>query len=89
MAPRLFDRARSDIDRLMPIFDNAGIATRYSCVPIDWYLQPHGWRERNQLYLVKGIAGGDHDLGDGWDAFDLAVNPKAIHSFGGFSHDGG
>jgi alkylresorcinol/alkylpyrone synthase len=55
IAPRLFDRDRSDIERLMPVFDNAGIATRYSCVPIDWYLQPHGWRERNQLYLDNAV----------------------------------
>jgi alkylresorcinol/alkylpyrone synthase len=51
LAPRLFDRGRSDVDRLMPVYANAGIATRYSCVPIDWYLSPHGWRERNALYL--------------------------------------
>ncbi|HMK68820.1 MAG TPA: 3-oxoacyl-[acyl-carrier-protein] synthase III C-terminal domain-containing protein, partial [Stellaceae bacterium] len=23
----------------------------YSCVPIDWYISPHGWRDRNALYL--------------------------------------
>ena len=55
IAPLLFDRQRSEIDRLMPVFDNAGIATRYSCVPIDWYLEPHGWRERNQLYLDNAV----------------------------------
>jgi alkylresorcinol/alkylpyrone synthase len=36
---------------MMPVFDNAGITRRYSCVPIDWYRQPHGWAERNRLYL--------------------------------------
>src|SRR3954468_10741894 len=56
MAPRLFDRTRSEIDRLMPVFENAGIASRYSCVPIEWYLQSHGWRERNQLYLDNAVA---------------------------------
>ena len=55
IAPRLFDRERSEIDRLMPVFENAGIATRYSCVPMDWYLEPHGWRERNQLYLDNAV----------------------------------
>ena len=45
-----------------------------------------GGNERVQLYLVKGS--GDHGLGDGWDVTDLAVNARAIHSFGGFSHDG-
>jgi alkylresorcinol/alkylpyrone synthase len=55
IAPQLFDRGKSEIDRLMPVFDNAGIATRYSCVPIEWYLEPHGWRERNQLYLDNAV----------------------------------
>ena len=54
-AAQVFDRARSDIERLMPVFDNAGVATRHSAVPMDWYFQPHGWRERNQLYLANAI----------------------------------
>src|SRR4051812_17700306 len=33
----LFDARHSDISRLMPVFENAGIATRYSCVPLEWY----------------------------------------------------
>jgi alkylresorcinol/alkylpyrone synthase len=56
IAPRLFDRERSEIDRLMPVFENAGIATRNSCVPLDWYLKSHGWRERNALYLEHAVA---------------------------------
>src|SRR6185295_2701292 len=28
---------------------------RHSCVPLDWYLSPHGWRERNQLYVKNAI----------------------------------
>jgi alkylresorcinol/alkylpyrone synthase len=55
LAHRLFDRERSEIDRLMPVFQNAGIATRHSCVPLEWYLEPHGWRERNALYIENAI----------------------------------
>ena len=55
LAPRLFDRRQSEIERLMPVFHNAGIARRYSCVPMDWYLSPHGWRERNQLYIENAV----------------------------------
>ena len=55
LAPRLFDRRQSEIERLMPVFHNAGIARRYSCVPLDWYLSPHGWRERNQLYVENAV----------------------------------
>lgn len=39
------------VERLMPVFANAGIERRYSCVPIDWYAEPHSWRERNAIYL--------------------------------------
>src|SRR5262245_35764061 len=54
-AAQVFDRDRSDIERLMPVFDNAGVSERYSSVPMDWYFQRHGWRERNELYLENAI----------------------------------
>jgi alkylresorcinol/alkylpyrone synthase len=38
-------------DRLASVFDNAGIATRHIVAPQDWYLQDHGWHDRNALYL--------------------------------------
>ncbi|HUK57947.1 MAG TPA: 3-oxoacyl-[acyl-carrier-protein] synthase III C-terminal domain-containing protein [Stellaceae bacterium] len=51
-ARRIFSGvAKGELDRLMPVFANAGIARRYSCVPIDWYESPHGWVDRNALYL--------------------------------------
>jgi alkylresorcinol/alkylpyrone synthase len=54
-AIQVFDRERSDIERLTPVFDNAGIATRHSCVPLEWHFQSHGWRERNQVYLANAV----------------------------------
>ncbi|MDE2167165.1 MAG: type III polyketide synthase [Alphaproteobacteria bacterium] len=47
--------AALDLDRLMPVFANAGIETRYSCVPLEWYDRPHGWTERNELYLDHAV----------------------------------
>jgi len=47
--------AALDLDRLMPVFANAGIDTRYSCVPLEWYDRPHGWAERNELYLEHAV----------------------------------
>lgn len=35
----------------MPVFNTTGIRRRYSCVPIDWYYDAHGWPERNAVYL--------------------------------------
>lgn len=54
-AATLFDGRKSDIERLMPVFENAGIATRYSCVPLDWYERDHGWAERNRLYTDHAL----------------------------------
>ncbi|HYL27617.1 MAG TPA: 3-oxoacyl-[acyl-carrier-protein] synthase III C-terminal domain-containing protein [Candidatus Nitrosotalea sp.] len=44
-----------EIVRLLPMFGNTGIETRYSCVPIEWYEKVHDWPERNQVYLDSAI----------------------------------
>lgn len=51
---RLFEES-TGIDRMLPVFDNAGIDRRHSCVPMDWYEQPHGWAERNTLYVDNAV----------------------------------
>jgi alkylresorcinol/alkylpyrone synthase len=51
---RLFGGA-PELDRLLPVFANSGIRTRYSCVPIDWYNHRHGWAERNSVYLSAAL----------------------------------
>jgi alkylresorcinol/alkylpyrone synthase len=38
-------------DRLSSVFDNAGIAERHIVAPQDWYESPHGWHDRNAVYL--------------------------------------
>ncbi len=52
---RIFDRKRTDIERLMPVYANAGIDTRHSCVPIEWYEREHSWAERNALYVENAV----------------------------------
>lgn len=55
MALDLFDRRASEIERMLPVFANAGIAQRYSCVPLEWYRAPHGWVERSRLYTDNAV----------------------------------
>lgn len=55
-ARTLFARAGGDIERLLPVFANAGIERRYSCVPIEWYDQDHAWADRNRLYIDNALA---------------------------------
>jgi dipeptidyl aminopeptidase/acylaminoacyl peptidase len=48
-----------------------------------------GGNERTQLFRIHGVGGGtDHGLGAGWVDEELTRQPNAIHSFGGWSHDG-
>ena len=44
-----------EIVRLLPMFGNTGIERRYSCVPIEWYEELHGWPERNGVYLESAV----------------------------------
>jgi dipeptidyl aminopeptidase/acylaminoacyl peptidase len=53
------------------------------------YSMDTGGNERTQLYLLKGVGGGtDHGIGEGWVSENLTNHPEAIHTFGGWSHDG-
>lgn len=51
VAQALFRDRFPGIDRMLPVFDTAGIRTRQSAMPLDWYLTPRGWPERTQAYL--------------------------------------
>ena len=44
-----------EVLRMLSVFGNTGIERRYSCVPIDWYTEPHGWKERTDLYLQNAV----------------------------------
>ncbi len=56
LARDLFACRNGQIERLLPVFENAGIRTRYSCVPLDWYLETTDWESRNRLYLDNAVA---------------------------------
>jgi len=51
----LFGASYTDFERLMPVYGNAAIESRYSCVPIDWYSEPHDLKERNALYIENAV----------------------------------
>ena len=52
-AARLFSKQAKTMspERLARIFGNTAIETRNTCQPLEWYLQPHDFSERNGLYL--------------------------------------
>ncbi len=73
IAARLFDGAFIDLDRLLGVFANAAIETRYSCVPIDWYMDDHGLAERNALYLEHAVTLIERAAADGLAAAGLTA----------------
>lgn len=40
-----------DIERVLSVFENSGIKTRYFSRPIDWLVEDHSPEERNQVYI--------------------------------------
>src|SRR3982750_2773153 len=51
-ARRAFGGKGALFERLSTVFDNAAIANRRIVAPLDWYGEPHGWAERNAVYLA-------------------------------------
>jgi alkylresorcinol/alkylpyrone synthase len=68
-----FETRFPGFERLAPAFANAGIATRYSCVPLDWYSQPHDWPERTQLYIDSSLALLERATMECLEAADLTI----------------
>ncbi|HEY1071895.1 hypothetical protein, partial [Brevundimonas sp.] len=42
-------------DRMAPVFATAGIDTRQSAMPIEWFFEPRGWPERTEVYLSVAV----------------------------------
>lgn len=50
-ARKLFANSFQNIDRMLKVFQNGGIQTRYFCVPLEWFNKEHSLQERNNLYI--------------------------------------
>ena len=54
-AAQIFANTAANVDHLTPIFHNAAIEHRHSCVPLDWYLAQHSFGERNDLFIENAV----------------------------------
>ncbi len=54
-ARRLFAGKFRDLDRLLPVFDNGEVATRYFCRPLEWFGREWSFPERNALYVEHAL----------------------------------
>lgn len=69
----MFATSHGGFERLAPIYRNALIETRHSCVPIEWYLKPHSFSERNDLFLEHAVAVLGEAAGKALDQAGLAA----------------
>jgi alkylresorcinol/alkylpyrone synthase len=44
------------LTHLEGLYANTGITTRFSCEPLDWCQQPHGWEDRTRAFLHHALA---------------------------------
>ena len=51
MARHVFASRFPDFGRISRVFKTTGIRSRHMIKPMEWYLQPLGWRERTAAYL--------------------------------------
>ncbi len=52
----MFSAAHRDLDRLLPVFDNVKVDSRYFCVPTEWFEVEHTFPEKNALYVENALA---------------------------------
>jgi alkylresorcinol/alkylpyrone synthase len=45
-----------EFERFSSIFSNTGIIKRHGVKPFDWYLEPRGWPERTEAFLIGAEA---------------------------------
>jgi alkylresorcinol/alkylpyrone synthase len=50
----MFDRLHG-LERLIGVFENTGIESRYLSAPLEWFTQPHSFAEKNQLWFETAL----------------------------------
>lgn len=54
-AAEVFGHRAELMQRMAKSYGNAGVRQRHSCVPLEWYAQPHGWPERMRLFEENAL----------------------------------
>ncbi len=68
---RIFTKRPDTFERLAGAYRNAGIERRYSCVPIEWYEEPRGWKDQNALYVENALKLLERAAGEALDTAGL------------------
>jgi alkylresorcinol/alkylpyrone synthase len=47
----VFGARFEDFGKVEQVFETAGVVRRHAARPLEWYLEPHGWPDRTEVYL--------------------------------------
>ncbi len=75
----LFREAFPDIERLLPIFDNALVRQRYFSAPAEWFGSERSFTEKNALYIEKALEIGGAAILDCLETCGL--DPESVDHF--------
>ncbi|GIW23928.1 type III polyketide synthase [Meiothermus sp.] len=50
----MFERL-SGLERLITVFENTGIESRYLAAPLEWFTEPHSFAEKNRLWFETAL----------------------------------
>ncbi|KGX91933.1 naringenin-chalcone synthase [Pontibacillus halophilus JSM 076056 = DSM 19796] len=51
----IFPRSEREVERLLPVFENASVERRQFVVPKEWFEEDHGFMDRNLVYEKKSL----------------------------------
>ncbi len=54
LVQNLFDRLEG-LERLIKVFENTGIESRYLSAPLDWFTRAHSFAEKNQVWFETAL----------------------------------
>jgi alkylresorcinol/alkylpyrone synthase len=52
----VFPERFPQFERMISVFENAGIRARQAVAPMEWFFEPHGWPDRTEAYLSGAVA---------------------------------
>jgi alkylresorcinol/alkylpyrone synthase len=73
-AAAYFQSRRGDVERLLPVFENAGIEKRYLSMPPEWFFQPRTFAEKNNRYIEESTRLGGEVLRAGSEQSGIALS---------------
>lgn len=57
----------------LSVFETGGVESRHFVRPLEWYLEPHGWADRNAVYAEEGLALLETAAREALDAADVGA----------------